>query len=125
MSFTPEQIQKALDGKVSRLTAEDIARVAAAAPLVRQKIAEFPESLSASRARAELLLAFAVEGQDELAALKLAAGALLYLTSPLDLVPDHEPGGFADDAAVVDLAASRLHSDLLAFCARTGRTPTP
>jgi uncharacterized membrane protein YkvA (DUF1232 family) len=120
MSFTPDQISRALDAKASRLTGVDIERVAAASALVKQKIDEFPASLSSSKARAEVLLAFAADGKGELGALKIAAGALAYLTSPMDLIPDHDPDGYTDDAAVVDLATKKIAAELKAYCARTG-----
>lgn len=40
------------------------------------------------------------------------AGALLYFLSPLDLIPDFLPGGYADDAAVI-MAAYRAVQDII------------
>lgn len=43
-------------------------------------------------------------------------GALLYLLSPVDLVPDFIPGiGFIDDAVVLALLLQTLAQDLAAF----------
>ena len=43
-------------------------------------------------------------------------GALLYLVSPIDLVPDFIPGiGFIDDAVVLALLVQSLAQDLTAF----------
>ncbi len=43
-------------------------------------------------------------------------GALLYLVSPVDLVPDFIPGiGFIDDAVVLALLLQTLAQDLAAF----------
>ena len=43
-------------------------------------------------------------------------GALLYLLSPVDLVPDFIPGiGFIDDAVVLALLLQSLGQDLAAF----------
>lgn len=43
-------------------------------------------------------------------------GALLYLVSPVDLVPDFIPGvGFIDDAVVLALLLQSLGQDLAAF----------
>lgn len=44
------------------------------------------------------------------------AGALLYVVSPIDLIPDFIPGvGFIDDAAVLALLLHSLAQDLAAF----------
>lgn len=43
-------------------------------------------------------------------------GALLYLVSPVDLVPDFIPGiGFIDDAVVLAMLLQTLAQDLAAF----------
>jgi uncharacterized membrane protein YkvA (DUF1232 family) len=47
--------------------------------------------------------------------LALAALGLLYLVSPLDVIPDILPGGFADDAAVIGFVVKKLRSELVAF----------
>jgi uncharacterized membrane protein YkvA (DUF1232 family) len=124
MPFTSDQIARALEAKAKRLTLEDLDRVRASVSSVQEKLAEFPPSLNDSKVRAELLLEFCGDESGSFEARKLAAGALLYLSSPLDLIPDHEPDGYADDAAVVDLATKRITNDLRAFCTRTGRQAT-
>jgi uncharacterized membrane protein YkvA (DUF1232 family) len=47
----------------------------------------------------------------------LAGLGLLYLVSPLDILPDFLPGGFADDAAVIGFIVKKLRSELVAFAA--------
>ncbi|MCP9472501.1 MAG: YkvA family protein [Nitrospira sp.] len=48
--------------------------------------------------------------------LMIVAGALLYLLSPVDLVPDFIPGvGVIDDLAVLALVLQSLAQDLAAF----------
>jgi uncharacterized membrane protein YkvA (DUF1232 family) len=47
--------------------------------------------------------------------LALAGLGLLYLVSPLDVVPDFLPGGFTDDAAVIGFVLRKLRSELAAF----------
>ncbi|MCA1844178.1 MAG: DUF1232 domain-containing protein [Actinobacteria bacterium] len=47
--------------------------------------------------------------------LALAGLGLLYLVSPLDVLPDFLPGGFADDAAVIGFIVKKLRSELVAF----------
>ena len=43
-------------------------------------------------------------------------GTLLYVVSPIDLIPDFIPGvGFIDDAAVLALLLHSLAQDLVAF----------
>jgi uncharacterized membrane protein YkvA (DUF1232 family) len=47
--------------------------------------------------------------------LALAGLGLLYLVSPLDVLPDFIPGGFADDAAVIGFVLRKIRSELTAF----------
>jgi uncharacterized membrane protein YkvA (DUF1232 family) len=47
--------------------------------------------------------------------LALAGLGLLYLVSPLDLLPDFLPGGFADDAAVIGFIVKKLRTEVAAF----------
>ena len=47
--------------------------------------------------------------------LALAGLGLLYLVSPLDVVPDFLPGGFADDAAVIGFVRRKIRTELVAF----------
>ena len=47
--------------------------------------------------------------------LALAGLGLLYLVSPLDLLPDFLPGGFADDAAVIGFIVNKIRTELVAF----------
>jgi uncharacterized membrane protein YkvA (DUF1232 family) len=47
--------------------------------------------------------------------LALAGLGVLYLVSPLDVIPDFLPGGFADDAAVIGFVVKKLRSELVAF----------
>lgn len=44
--------------------------------------------------------------------LTLALAAIIYVVSPLDIVPDLLPMGFVDDVAIVSWAISRLKSEL-------------
>ena len=47
--------------------------------------------------------------------LALAGLGLVYLASPLDVLPDFIPGGFADDAAVIGFVLRTLQTELAAF----------
>lgn len=47
--------------------------------------------------------------------LALAIAALIYLVSPLDLIPDFLPGGLLDDAAVIAWAIKQLHEELAKY----------
>lgn len=47
--------------------------------------------------------------------LALAGLGLLYLVSPLDVVPDFLPAGLADDAAVIGFILRQVRSELVAF----------
>jgi uncharacterized membrane protein YkvA (DUF1232 family) len=45
----------------------------------------------------------------------LAGLGILYLVSPLDVVPDFLPGGFFDDAAVIGFILKKIRQELVAF----------
>ncbi|HEY4409838.1 MAG TPA: DUF1232 domain-containing protein [Acidimicrobiia bacterium] len=47
--------------------------------------------------------------------LVLAGLGVLYLVSPLDVIPDFLPGGFADDAAVIGFVLKKIRGELVAF----------
>ena len=47
--------------------------------------------------------------------LALAGLGVLYLVSPLDVIPDFLPGGFADDAAVIGFVLRKVRSELALF----------
>jgi uncharacterized membrane protein YkvA (DUF1232 family) len=47
--------------------------------------------------------------------LALAGLGLLYLVSPLDVLPDFLPGGFADDAAVIGFVLRKVRGELATF----------
>jgi uncharacterized membrane protein YkvA (DUF1232 family) len=47
--------------------------------------------------------------------LALAGLGLLYLVSPLDVLPDFLPGGLADDAAVIGFVVKTIRTELVAF----------
>ena len=45
----------------------------------------------------------------------LAVAAVVYLVSPLDVIPDFLPGGFTDDAAVVGFVIRKIGTELARF----------
>jgi uncharacterized membrane protein YkvA (DUF1232 family) len=47
--------------------------------------------------------------------LVMAALAIMYLVSPLDVLPDFLPGGFFDDAAVIGFIVKKIRTELAAF----------
>jgi uncharacterized membrane protein YkvA (DUF1232 family) len=47
--------------------------------------------------------------------LALAGLGILYLVSPLDVIPDFLPGGFSDDAAVIGFIIRKLRNEVVAF----------
>jgi len=54
--------------------------------------------------------------QYSVATLSLAVGALLYVVSPLDVIPDIFPAaGFLDDVAIVGYALAQLQEELLRY----------
>ena len=107
-SFTQEQIAGALDAKSAHLSEKDVQRISDNRETVLTMINDFPDSWAKARRQATLLLDLASSNLVPLESRKVAAGALIYLGAPLDLVPDDEEDGFADDAAIVGLAISRI-----------------
>ncbi len=47
--------------------------------------------------------------------LVLAGLAIMYLVSPLDVMPDFLPGGFFDDAAVIGFVLKKIRNELASF----------
>ena len=47
--------------------------------------------------------------------LVLAVLGIVYLVSPLDVLPDFLPGGFFDDAAVIGFIVKKIRTELVAF----------
>jgi uncharacterized membrane protein YkvA (DUF1232 family) len=47
--------------------------------------------------------------------LALAVAAVVYLVSPLDVIPDFLPFGFTDDAAVVGFVLGKIGTELVRF----------
>jgi uncharacterized membrane protein YkvA (DUF1232 family) len=55
------------------------------------------------------------------ASIATAVAAVLYVLSPIDLIPDAIPGlGYIDDVFVVRLALTMIQSDLATFCEAKG-----
>ena len=120
-TFTREQIDAALTAKSIHLSPDDIRRVADARDSVMKMIAEFPSSWAKAQRQAtmlfELIEASAtgkvnVHPED----LKYAAGALIYLGEALDIIPDDEKDGYADDAAIVGLAVAKSEPFVREYC---------
>ncbi len=128
MSFTSQQIEDALVLKANELGPEDFQRIASAGQAVKQLLREFPRELSKTRDQAwllfEMLKSYTDRKAISLQSAQLAASALLYIGSPMDLIPDEEEDGFADDAAVVDLAIQRSADDVRKFCELDQRDPS-
>ncbi len=124
-SFTRDQIQKALNANSQNLSPEDVRRVSGNKDAVMKMVNEFPEQWAKARRQATLLfdlIRAAATGKinihpDEL---KDAAGALIYLGAPVDIIPDDEKDGYSDDAAVVALAVQRTEAQIRAYCELNG-----
>lgn len=124
-SFTQKQIEQALDAKSARLGPQDIRRIAQAKDAVMKMIDDFPPSWAKAQRQAKLLFQLIdasatgklnIHPED----LKYAAGALIYLGEPLDIVPDDEEDGYADDAAIVGLGIARSEIQVRAYCQANG-----
>ena len=80
------------------------------------------------RAALRLLRAFARGDYRNVSwkSLAVIVGAVLYVVSPLDVIPDFLPLGVADDATVLGFALRRVHQEIEVFLAwerETGRGP--
>jgi uncharacterized membrane protein YkvA (DUF1232 family) len=118
--FSREQVEKALDAKAAHLGEKDLGRIAANPEAVHALIAEFPEKWEKARRQARLLFELVADARVALESRKQAAAALIYLGAPIDLVPDDETDGHADDAAVVALAIERTEHAVRVHCAEKG-----
>lgn len=124
-SFTREQIEAALEAKSRHLNQYDLRQIASAKAAVMKMVAEFPESWGKAQRQATLLFEMieaaangklAVHPDD----LRYAGGALVYLGDSLDIVPDDEEDGYADDAAIVALAIEKSSEQVKTYCAAKG-----
>lgn len=125
-SFTNEQIESALVTKSQRLDQYDIRRIAGAKDAVTKMIEEFPQKWDEARKQATLLFEMIEDAANgkfnaQPEELKFAAGALIYLGDPLDLVPDEDDDGYADDAAIVKLAIQKSAAQVKTYCEVKGR----
>jgi uncharacterized membrane protein YkvA (DUF1232 family) len=127
MKFSPDDVVRALDVKVEHVTLDDAERIAKNGAAVHALIEGLPSSLIRSVNQANLLFELVcshVEGDDTpFASVAQAVGALLYLSSPVDLVPDHVEQGYLDDAAILELAVQRIAPDLHRLCERKAYDP--
>jgi len=114
--FTEQEVADALEAKSARLTERDVTHVAKSRAAVEKLIADFPEQWAKARRQAGLLLELVSDATVALESRRYAAGALIYLGAPLDLVPDEDEDGFADDAAVVALAVRRCEPAVRTYC---------
>lgn len=118
--YNEAQVAAALDLKSANLTSDDIARIASSWHAVKKIIGEFPDQYAKTRKQAKalfnLLESKSKGGPVSDASAATAAGALIYLASPMDIVPDDESEGFEDDAAVITLAIARAKDDLKIWC---------
>lgn len=124
-SFTSEQIETALTTKSKNLGPHDVRRVAGNRDAVMKMIAAFPESYDKARRQANLLfeiISAAATGKMDIHPdeLREAAGALIYLGASVDIIPDDETDGYADDAAVIALAIDRTERHVRDYCAQSG-----
>jgi uncharacterized membrane protein YkvA (DUF1232 family) len=126
--FTQEQVALALDAKAKHLGVEDIERIVANREAVLVMANDFPENWAKAKRQATILfevlaLSAAKKISASLEEKKQAAGALIYLGAPLDLVPDDAEDGYADDAAIVSLAVARAEAAVRAACQVLGLNP--
>lgn len=127
-SFTKQQIEAALEAKSKHLSDYDLRQISSARDAVMKMIAEFPDSWAKTKRQATLLFEMieaAANGKlavhpDEL---RYAGGALVYLGDSLDIVPDEEEDGYADDAAIVSLAVTKSEGQVKKYCAGKGLSP--
>src|SRR5690606_9895701 len=134
VKFADGQVRKALELKAWAVERDDGERVAGSRAAVQALIDELPQDLGRARKQATLLFEFVEFAAAEMRAsdagegghvppfeaVREAVGALLYLSAPIDLVPDTEDGGFLDDAAILELAVQNIVEELRAFCERRG-----
>jgi uncharacterized membrane protein YkvA (DUF1232 family) len=126
--FTSEQIESALNAKSERLGPSDIKRIAGARDAVLKMLDEFPDGYAQAKKQGALLfdlIAASSNGKIDVRPedLKHAAGALIYLGEALDIVPDDQEDGYADDAAIIALAIQKSAVPVRALCLSKGLDP--
>lgn len=116
--FEMKQVEAALDAKAAHLTEKDLARIVESRAAVMKLVQEFPADQLRARRQGELLFALLEAGSASIETRKQAAGALIYLGAPIDLVPDDQEGGYEDDAAVIACAIRRCEEAVRVHCAQ-------
>lgn len=124
-NFTTEQIEAALEAKSRHLNEYDLRQISEARDAVMKMVAAFPDTWAKAQRQATLLFEMIeAAASGKLAAhpddLRYAGGALVYLGDSLDIVPDDEEDGYADDAAIVSLAIEKSKDHVRKYCAAKG-----
>ena len=132
MSLKEKDAQLALESGYAEATAtlEDADKLEEFLQKLEQKLKVIPlvgDKLSNVPAMASLLRSYAKKEYTNIPVKSIVAitSALIYLVSPIDLIPDHIPViGYIDDATVIDICWNMVADDVAAYNewrASTGR----
>ena len=119
--ISEEDAKKELEKKSIKITKEDIVKVLAIEKEVEEKISSngpLKEYVNAVKALFSLIRAYWLGEYREIPWYTIAAivAALLYVLSPIDLIPDFIPViGFIDDAFVIAACLKMVKQDLIDF----------
>lgn len=126
----PEKIKATVEEGARKVRPEDVERLAGREEEFHQKVKDVPGRLrkmvNQIKLLFEMIRAYAKKEYREVpwATIALAAFAVIYFFSPVDVIPDFIPVvGYLDDAAVIALVVRSIQEDLRKYCRARGYDP--
>ncbi len=126
----PEELKAKVEDGARKVRPEDVEILAGREEEFHEKVKDVPGRLKKMVNQLKLLFemirAYAKKEYREVpwGTIALAAFAVIYFFSPVDLIPDFIPVvGYLDDAAVIALVVKSIQDDLRRYCAAKGYDP--
>ncbi|NMB75939.1 MAG: DUF1232 domain-containing protein [Myxococcales bacterium] len=126
----PEEVKAKVEEGARKVRPEDVERLVGREEEFHEKVRNVPGRLKKMvnqvRLLFEMIRAYVKKEYREVpwGTIALAAFAIIYFFSPVDLIPDFIPVvGYLDDAAVIALVVKSIQEDLRKYCLARGYDP--